>query len=279
MTDEPETPDGTDEAGRYLYCIVDVSDVSDAATGTSLETDGVDGETPTLVVEDGLAAVVHRRGRPYDSADEATIKRWLLQHQGVVDAAHDRFGTPLPVRFDTIVEGSDDALTSWLERRRSTLQPALDAFAGHSEYRIELRCDADPFGASAVSADDRLDELQTEADEQSSGTAFLRSKQADRRERSLVANQWQETTATVRESLANNAADIQTVDRPVSSLAEADHSDDADFETTFAILADEAGASVIGDRLDEVAAQPGVRVRYTGPWPPYTFTPELEGHQ
>jgi len=47
-------------------------------------------------------------------------------------------------------------------------------------------------------------------------------------------------------------------------------------ETGVAALADESAAGALGERLDEVAATPGVEVRYTGPWPPYTFAPALE---
>ncbi|WP_423999121.1 gas vesicle protein GvpL [Haloarcula salina] len=282
MTDATETVgDGerTGEGagtGRYLYCVADLTDAGEMTDGTELGTDGVDGERPYLVPVDGLGAVVHRRDDPYDSNDGATVKRWLLEHQGVVDAVHDRFGTPLPVRFDTIVEGDDEAVAAWLERTGPTLRSALDDLAGHSEYRIELRCDADPFGASAVDADARLDELREDATGADTGTAFLREKQARQRERSLVATEWQETVAAVRESLASHATEVESVDRTVSALVETDRADDADFETTFAALADDAAASAIGERLDEVAATPGLEVRYTGPWPPYTFAPTLE---
>jgi len=274
--DDGESTHDPDETGRYLYCVADLTDTPEVADGTELGTDGVDGERPYLVRADGVGAVVHRRETPYDSNDGGTVKRWLLEHQGVVDAVHDRFGTPLPVRFDTIVEGDDESVMAWLERTGPTFRSALDDLAGHSEYRIELRCDADPFGASAVDADARLDELRDDATEADSGTAFLREKQARQRERSLVATEWRETTAAVRDSLASHAADIESVDRTVSSLVETDRADDADFETTFAALADESAAGALGERLDEVAATPGVEVRYTGPWPPYTFAPALE---
>ncbi|WP_135305019.1 gas vesicle protein GvpL [Haloarcula amylovorans] len=280
MTDEATTGDGAAasetaaDEGRYLYCVVDVADESDVGTGTMLDVEGVDGEEPYLVVDGELAALVQRRATPYDSDDETTVKRWLLEHQGVVDAAHERFGTPLPVRFDTILQGDDAGVAAWLDRQHEDLRPALERFADRSEYRIELTCDADAFGAGVTEDDDRLDELQDESDEADSGTAFLKSKQVDQRERSLVAEEWHETTASLRESLDDHAAETQSIDRNVTSLDEDDR-DDADFETTFSVLADEAAAGAIGERLDEIAAKPGVEVRYTGPWPPYTFAPTL----
>jgi hypothetical protein len=273
--DEPDAGDaGTDE-GRYLYCVVDVSEVSGVETGTALDESGVDGEVPYLVVEDGLGAVVQERSMAYTSTDETTVKRWLLQHQGVVDAAHERFGTPLPVRFDTILRGDDGQVAAWLGREASTLRPALERFAGHNEYRVEMSGDSDEFASDAASSDDRLDELQSERDEADSGTAFLKSKQIDQRERSLAADRWQETAASLRETVERYAVDLQDIDRSVSSLEDADGGDDADFESAVALLADEEAAEALGEELDEIAARPGIEIRYTGPWPPYTFAPTL----
>jgi hypothetical protein len=42
------------------------------------------------------------------------------------------------------------------------------------------------------------------------------------------------------------------------------------------VLAHESAADAIGEELDAVAAEPGVEVRFTGPWPPYTFAPTFD---
>ncbi len=272
---DADDADGGADEGRYLYCVVDVSDESGVETGTALGESGVDGEDPYLVVEDGLGAVVQERSTAYTSTDETTVKRWLLQHQGVVDAAHERFGTPLPVRFDTILRGDDGRVAAWLERETSTLRPALERFAGRNEYRIEMSGDSDEFASDAASEDDRLDELQSERDEADSGTAFLKSKQIDQRERSLAAERWQETATALRGTVERHAVDTQDIDRSASSLEDAAEADDADFESAVALLADEEAAEAIGEELDEIAARPGIEIRYTGPWPPYTFAPTL----
>lgn len=43
-----------------------------------------------------------------------------------------------------------------------------------------------------------------------------------------------------------------------------------------AVLADQTDEGALGSRLDELVERDGVRVQFTGPWPPYTFTPDLE---
>lgn len=266
---------GRDETGtgRYLYCVVRPGSEADVETGERLGEAGVDGAAPHLVVAADLAAVVQPRAAPYRAGEESTVRRWLLQHQGVVDAADDRFGTPLPVRFDTILAGDDDAVADWLRQEADSLRPPLERFAERSEYRVELTCDADAFGDGVAADDDRLSELAAEREAADEGTAFLKAKQEAKRERELVAERWRETTRTVGEALADRAVEVRDLDRDAATLGE--RAGDADFTASFAALADEDAAGAIGERLDDVAARPGVEVRYTGPWPPYTFAPTL----
>ncbi|MFT4957909.1 MAG: hypothetical protein ACI9EZ_001228, partial [Halobacteriales archaeon] len=83
---------------HYVYCLVDTRDV-----GTpEIETTGIDGEPVEVIDVDGVGVVTHVTDGLYDSDDQEEIKRWLLAHQSVVDAAGESFGTPLPLQFDTV---------------------------------------------------------------------------------------------------------------------------------------------------------------------------------
>ena len=42
-----------------------------------------------------------------------------------------------------------------------------------------------------------------------------------------------------------------------------------------AVLADDDAETTLGERLDTIVEQDGVAVRFTGPWPPYTFAPDI----
>lgn len=54
--------------------------------------------------------------------------------------------------------------------------------------------------------------------------------------------------------------------------------DDADAHRhALTILAREDREETVGDALDEYADRPGVEIRFTGPWPPYSFAPDLAG--
>ncbi|WP_267643769.1 gas vesicle protein GvpL [Haloarchaeobius amylolyticus] len=274
--------------GRYVYCIVDREGGAPAPDEPTLETEGVDGEPVSLVAADGsygpgdatdLAAVVHECDGVYDATDERTVRCWLLAHQSVVDAAGEAFGTPLPFRFDTVVRGDDARVATWMHDNGARLRDALDRVAGAWEYRIEVRWDETRL-ADRVAADD--DELAALADRRagaSEGTAFLLDKQYERALSAATADHRSSVMAALRADLDAQARAITTVEQSVSSLEAAGESADETVSESLTVLAAPEHEEAIGDRLDEVAARPGVTVRYTGPWPPYSFTPSFEEDQ
>ncbi|SEP85580.1 gas vesicle protein GvpL [Natrinema salaciae] len=277
-TAEPADAPAIDE-GRYLYCIVPADE--DAA----FETTGVDGEPVSVVVEDGIGAVVHACDGIYDSGDLAQIRRWLVRHQTVVDEAGQAFGTPIPFQFDTILRGDDDRVRQWLREEEAILERALSGLAGHWEYRVEV-VEVDPIGDDAlIEHDDRLRELDEQIDDAEEGTAFLLEKQFDQRLTELRSARRESLTADLEERLAAEAREVHALERSPSAALSDDvagsgsGAGESDGETLsrLTLLAHEDDEEAIGSILDDVAANEGLEVRFTGPWPPYTFAPELGG--
>ncbi len=265
------------EAGRYLYCLVQ------ADADATLETTGVDSEPVSIIVADGIGAVVHACDGIYDSANLAQIRRWLVRHQTVVDEAGQAFGTPIPFQFDTILRGGDAAVREWLREESATLERALAELAGHWEYRVEV-VEVDLIDDEAlVERDERLQELDDRIGDSEEGTAFLLEKQFDQRVAELRAARRESLTADLEERLAAEAREVHALERsPSASLADDVANDDSGSngdETLcrLTLLAHEDDEDAIGSILDDVAANDGLEVRFTGPWPPYTFAPELGG--
>ncbi|MDS0474877.1 gas vesicle protein GvpL [Natrinema sp. 1APR25-10V2] len=274
--DPAETPE-IDE-GRYLYCLVRADEDAE------FETSGVDGEPVSIVVEDGIGAVVHACDGIYDSANLAQIRRWLVRHQTVVDEAGRAFGTPIPFQFDTILRGDDDRVREWLREEEGTLERALSGLAGHWEYRVEV-VEIDPISDEAlIEHDERLRELDEQIGDSEEGTAFLLEKRFDQRLTELRAARRDSVTADLEERLAAEAREVHALERSPSAqlsdeLAAGSGGDASDGETLcrLTLLAHEDDEEAIGSILDDVAANDGLEVRFTGPWPPYTFAPELGG--
>ena len=278
--DSAETPEI--DQGRYLYCLVR------ADADADFETTGVDGEPVSVVVENGIGAVVHACDGIYDSANLAQVRRWLVRHQTVVDEAGQAFGTPIPFQFDTILRGDDDRVREWLREEEATLERALSGLEGHWEYRVEV-VEVDPISDEAlVERDDRLRELDEQIDDSGEGTAFLLEKRFDQRLTELRAARRESLTADLEERLAAEAREVHALERsPSAQLSDevagsgsgsgADGDEDGETLCRLTLLAHEDDEGAIGSILDDVAANDGLEVRFTGPWPPYTFAPELGG--
>lgn len=265
------------DTGRYIYCVVKSPD-TEPDEDPDLPT-GVDDEPVSLVGTADLLAVVHECEALYDTADTDLAKTWVLQHQAVIDAAGERFGTPLPFQFDTILTGTDERVREWLEEEAATLNGHLDSLAGHWEYRIEVRQNDESLTDRLEGDDDRLQDLATRIDDASEGTGHLLEKQYERRLDELRNEHRNERARAIGERLDPLTRTVRELP-PQRRTTLDDGGDEHDGERTtqvrFAVLAPESKTDDIGAVLDDVAAEAGVEVRFTGPWPPYTFAPTLD---
>lgn len=268
------------EAGRYLYCVVSVDSGHPEDPGATLaETDGVGGGDVTVVRSDGLAAATQPCRSLFDSDDVETVRRWLLQHQTVVDRMGEAFGTPLPFRFDTVLRGDDATVRRWLRDHEARLSDALDDLAGKWEYRIEVSWDESALADRLAADDARLEELRRERDEAGDGRSFLVGKQYERRLTEVLETHRQETMDDLRDRLRPLVDRLETAQGPSGSadVGSAASTDDDRVRNTLTVLARASRESELGDTLETLAARPGVEVRFTGPWPPYSFAPSFGG--
>lgn len=256
--------------GRYLYCLVDKS----AATASTLSTTGLD-DTPVYVLEyQNTGAVVHDCEVLYDTEDLEQVKQWVLTHQQVVDAASEIFGTPLPMRFDTILKGGNTEVNQWLREHHDSIREALTSFAGTWEYRIQLRWTPSEFETRVAKQDNQLQELQQRQQQAGEGERFLLQKNYDNRIQELKRQHRVTLTETLKEAVSPVVNEL--TDQTSQSNFQASSSSSAqDHVARLAVLANKDDESTLGNRLDEIVAEDGIEIRFTGPWPPYTFAPDI----
>ena len=290
MEDGDDTDDANEtafESGRYLFCVVRPGeDGSSPPDGFSAE--GIDGREASLVVAGDLAAVVQPCESLFDAADPETVRRWLLRHQSVVDAAGEAFGTPLPFRFDTVIVGDDERVADWLAENADRIHAALDDLAGRWEYRIEVAVEEETSADALEESDERLASLAAKIEEADEGRAFLHEKQYDERLRDLRRERREERARDLVERVEPLADRVEWGEASSSTASivgdagsgaadgSAETADAATPATSLSVLATPEAAESIGEELEAVADEPGVEVRYTGPWPPYTFAPEID---
>lgn len=257
--------------GRYLYCVVETT-TSDTE---ALPTAGIDGNSVYLIEADGIGAVVHDCEAVYDADDLEQVKQWVITHQQVVDAASDVFGTPLPMRFDTVLEGGDESVEHWLSDHREVIRDELHSFTGTWEYRITLMWDPSPFETRITEQDNRLQELQQRQQQAGAGKRFLLEKQYDKRLQELKQDQRADLAERLTETITPVVNDLAEQESRHALSGDTHASAAQEQILRVAVLADEDAETTLGERLDTIVERDGVAVRFTGPWPPYTFAPDI----
>lgn len=260
------------EEGRYLYCVVSANE------GATFSADGIEGGSVSLLVEDGIGAVVQPVDSLFDSEDVTRVRKWLLSHQRVVDAAGEAFGTPLPFRFDTVFTGGDEVVSEWLRDTHHELQEALDWLAGRWEYRIEIRWDEGVISERLREEDDELRALTERMDDASSGTGYLLESQYEQRLTERLQDRSRELEAELIADIEPYAVEIEHSGGQ-SGIISTEQDPELETAVQLSILADSSNEEMIGEILETYAQRPAYEVRYTGAWPPYSHAPEIGGEK
>lgn len=270
MTDN-QTPEHDVKDGRYLYCLVQ------NPGGATLDSQGIEENEVHIIDVDGIGTVVHDCSRLYDSADIDEIEGWLLTHQEVIDTAAAQFGTPLPFQFDVILEGGDEQVHTWLENNYERISRLLADFEDLWEYRVHVLQERSVLEEELSEEDSRLQDLKNKQVQSSEGEAFLVEKQYGQRLQEVIHNHRNELTDDLLTDLATIGSEVEEQSaEPDAQILTNDTTDDKSWLARIAVLANQTKETQIGDRLDILADNPGIEVRFTGPWPPYSFTPSLD---
>ncbi|MZE78304.1 GvpL/GvpF family gas vesicle protein [Streptomyces xinghaiensis] len=253
------------EPPRALYVYALLPDPGEALPDTVT---GIDGRPLRLVGDGpgGPVALVHATApAPYQGPDE-DVRRWIVEHDRAVDAAWQLTGAVLPMTFNVLVrpeEGrsAEQRLLSWLAERRDELTARLDELAGHAELQVEITLDRE---AAAVS-NERARSLMADMAESSPGVRRLLAKRLEMARREASEQLADTLYADARRRLAAVSEDLQDRRRAVRDPGETD-------VLSVSLLVRQDGIETVGRVLAEIQdEQPAVRIRFLGPWPPYSF--------
>ncbi|ERG96831.1 gas vesicle protein GvpL [Haloquadratum walsbyi] len=282
--------------GRYIYCLVDsASQASGSLSDDKIEVDGIDGSSPVTTHINGdvvdstgrVGAVVHSCTQTYEAPKLATVQQRILSHQQVVDAAGSVYGTPLPLRFNTVFEGGDESVRTWVHDNYNQIYSALTRLSETWEYRIGLIWDADQFESVIAETDEELQRIEDQQTTAGEGKAFLLDKQYEQRLATLRNERREELIKTLQAGVESLAVEMtnqgsRDVDIGGSSGRDTAASGHEDAGGTTGELIERVAIRIpadaeddLGDQLDEFVERDGVSVTFTGPWSPYTFAPNI----
>lgn len=246
-------------AGLYVYALIR-SGVDPASLGT-----GIDDVALLPVPVGAVTAVVHEHpGPPY--GDDESLARRVLQHNDVVDRLWTRDSAVLPMTFDVIVTGSGaetarDRLEAWLRSIEEAAVAGLGRVGGRVELRVDLALDR----REAAASDPEVQALRQRIGREQPGIARLLQKRLAGLERDAADARADRAYPELRARLARCSTDL--VENPRATAEDGEV-----LVLSAALLVDDGSVDEVGRELAVLQdEEPALRVRFLGPWPPYSF--------
>jgi len=254
------------EHGRYLYCIVNSGQETDFGQM------GIEDNPVYTVPFNDISAVVHRcEAKPYKTEDKEKAGEWILTHQYVIDLATKEFGTVIPLTFDTIFKGDDETVKEWLKEEYPQLKALLAKLEGRAEYGVQIFLEKD-FVNKMVEGSEEIQSLKKELENKSSGAAYLFKKRLEERihlEKEMFVNKYAKELCDQIKTLIDDVK-LEPTNREVPGKWR-----DKQMILNLACLAHKDKIQNLGNMLGEVNKREGFAVRFTGPWPLYSFVGEI----
>ncbi|OGQ07093.1 MAG: hypothetical protein A3G32_03875 [Deltaproteobacteria bacterium RIFCSPLOWO2_12_FULL_40_28] len=256
------------DKGLYLYCV--------ALPSTTLPTQkedlgikGIEGRDVFVFQTPTLLAVVQECEQSYGSDDMKTVSQWILSHQAVVDLAWEKFDMVVPFSFGTVIvakEGKSarENLLDWLEKEQGNLKSKGEKLKGKAEYGIQITWDPMKVAPRIVKTDQEIQKLEKEIASKSSGTAYLLRQKLE----VLVGKRMEQAADIYFNEL------YQKIKRCVEDIhVEKVRKEEPPRQMlmNLSCLLPKGEMDPLGEELDKIEKMEGFFVRFTGPWPPYSF--------
>lgn len=261
----PRTSDVGHMSGRYLYCI------ADSSKAESLGKIGIEGNEVYSIPYDDLCAIVHNcPAKAYQSEDQEIVKAWVIAHQKVVDTAGQRFGTIIPIGFDTIVQGNaavdpEENMKNWLKEDYENLTAKMEKVRGRAEYGVQVFWDPKVMAQKVSKKNHEIKKLDQEIKSKPKGLAYMyRQKLEDllKKEMEKLADRY---FRDFYEKIKPYADDLRV------EKTKKTEDENTQMLLNLSCLLPKEGTKGLGEELEKIDALEGFSVRYTGPWPPYSF--------
>ncbi|MFQ5811845.1 MAG: GvpL/GvpF family gas vesicle protein [Anaerolineae bacterium] len=255
-----------DRMTRYIYGVIPRIDKEDFAPI------GIGGNRVYTIPYQDICAVVHDcPPEPYQG-DEEAVKSWVATHGDVVDAVWEAAGSVLPMSFDVIIKpdeerSADDNVRRWLAEEYEKFKLKLDEFRDKVELGVQILWGPAVITRRITEEHEEIRKLAAEMATQSRGLAyFYQHKIAEAVKREMEAKADQDYRRYY-ERLRGYAEDTQ-----VNKIK---RHPDKQMIMNLSLLVRRGRVEALGEALAEIREEEGVEVRFTGPWPPYTFAAKI----
>jgi hypothetical protein len=206
---------------------------------------------------------------PYTSEDNEVVKKWVMAHQKVIDAAWERFGNVLPLGFDTIIKGeegidAEDNMKRWIKDDYENLKQKLAKVENKAEYGVQIFWDPKVIGENLIESNPEIKKLSEEIESKPKGLAYMYKQKLE----NLLKKQMEVEAERYFEDFYNEikkCVDEVKVEKTKKPEGE------KQMLINFSCLLFKEKSKVLGEELEKINNMEGFSVRFTGPWPPYSF--------
>lgn len=254
--------------GLYLYCVVPSHERQGlppkGRASKGFGTAGISGKAVYPLNYRNLALVVHDCPPiPYNSSNPKKVAEWIKTHHQVVDRAWEAYGGVLPFSFNMIVretpkENAFDNAIHWLETNYDLIQTRIKELNGKAEFGIQIFWDRERAAQKFLENDSLLLSLQNELKSKGKGAQFLIQEKMQKTLRLILERQGTQYTQEILDKVKNAVFDYK-----IEKVKEGEI-------LAFSCLAEKENPAV-GERLAEIEKSGQLKVRFAGPFPPYSF--------
>jgi len=252
------------EEARYAYC------VADAGERVSLGPIGLEGSEVYTIPYQDICAVVHNcAAQPYQSEDEEVVKTWVRTHEAVIDAAWEKWGTVLPLSFDMLIRGemersAERNVAEWLKDEYEALKKKMEKVRGKAEYGVQVFWEPKVVAESLTRTSPEIRKLDEEIRSKPRGLAYMYRQKLENLIKREMETKADECFQNFYGRIRKHATDIR-----VEKTKKAEQG--LQMILNLSCLVYKGRYTQLGEELDKINQMEGFSVRFTGPWPPYSF--------
>ncbi len=250
----------TKEQGRYLYCIARDN------KQTSFGKIGIEYSEVYTIPSNELTAVVHDcEAKAYDSKDEEKIKQWIKQHENVIEKAQEKFKTVVPLSFDVIIKGENASkeVANWLQAEKERLERNLEKVKGKQEFGVQISWDIAIIGEKLSKEKEEIKNLVNKAEKAPRGKAYFIKQKIKKALKQEIEKLTDKKFKQFYLEIKKHCHDIK--------VEKNKRIEEKQMLMNLSCLIEKNKVELFGKELDKINKLEGFSVRFTGPWPPYSF--------
>jgi hypothetical protein len=154
-------------------------------------------------------------------------------------------------------------LRGWLAENHDRFVDLLSRLDGKAEFGVQILWDKEAVARTLVATDPTLQALASQIAGKPKGLSYMLAQQLAKATRAAMEAWAQRTGGDYYEQIRRCVDDVR-VSKPGKGK------DKQPMLLALSCLMCKDDPS-LGETLDRIAAAPGITVRFTGPWPPYSF--------